>query len=193
VNEIRDGIQFRFSYRPTRVAIQTALSQTLLTSLASMFIHCWQIYYFSFKLLFHPANIRSYSLIDIQLSLLAYNVKGKKPSRYTPWRRWGGEEYNSYSFLTSALDGGEWSASRPGRAFTPGEWTPGLHCTGGWVGPRAGLDTKARGKILCPCRGLNPGRPVVQTIVRHYTDWANPAFYRLKNKLHNFLHKVTYL
>jgi hypothetical protein len=32
---------------------------------------------------------------------------------------------------TSALDGGEWSASRPGR-FTP--WR-------GWVGPRAGLDT----------------------------------------------------
>jgi hypothetical protein len=30
-----------------------------------------------------------------------------------------GEEYSSYSFLTSALDGGEWSASRPGRAFTP--------------------------------------------------------------------------
>jgi hypothetical protein len=26
--------------------------------------------------------------------------------------------------------------------------TPGTHCTGGWVGPRAGLDTEARGKIL---------------------------------------------
>jgi hypothetical protein len=29
----------------------------------------------------------------------------------------GGEEYSSYSFLTSALDGGEWSASRPGRTL----------------------------------------------------------------------------
>jgi hypothetical protein len=32
-------------------------------------------------------------------------------------------------------------------------------CTGGWVGPRAGLDAGARRKILCPCRGSNPDRP----------------------------------
>jgi hypothetical protein len=42
-----------------------------------------------------------------------------KQSRYTPWRRLGGEEYSSYSFTTSALDGGEWSVSRPGRALPP--------------------------------------------------------------------------
>jgi hypothetical protein len=42
----------------------------------------------------------------------------------------------------------------------PGEGTPGTHCTGGWVGPRAGLDAEARGKILCLCRGSNPGHPV---------------------------------
>jgi hypothetical protein len=83
---------------------------------------------------------------------------------------WGERMYSSYSFSTSALDGGEWSASRPGRAFTPGERTPGTHCTGGWVGPRAGLDTEDRGKILCPRRGSNPDRPVVQPVVRHYTD-----------------------
>jgi hypothetical protein len=41
--------------------------------------------------------------------------------------------------LTSALDGGEWPASRPGR-FTPRERAPGTHWIGGWVGPRAGLD-----------------------------------------------------
>jgi hypothetical protein len=44
--------------------------------------------------------------------------------------------------------------------FSPGERTPGTHCTGGWVVPRAGLDTEIRRKILCLCRGLNPGRPV---------------------------------
>jgi hypothetical protein len=27
------------------------------------------------------------------------------------------------------------------------------------MGPRAGLDTEDIGKILCPCRGSNPGRP----------------------------------
>jgi hypothetical protein len=36
----------------------------------------------------------------------------------------GGEEYSSYSFSTSALDGGEWSASRPGRALAPGKGLP---------------------------------------------------------------------
>jgi hypothetical protein len=80
----------------------------------------------------------------------------------------GGErKYSSYSFLTSALDGGEWSASRLGRTLLRGK-DPGTHCTGGWVGPRAGLDKEAIGKILCPCRGSNPDRPVVQSVVRHY-------------------------
>jgi hypothetical protein len=42
-------------------------------------------------------------------------------------------------FLTSAVDGAEWSASCPDR-FTPGERAPGTHWIGGWVGPGAGLD-----------------------------------------------------
>jgi hypothetical protein len=82
---------------------------------------------------------------------------------------WGERRYSSYSFTTTALDEGEWSASRPGRAFTPGERTPGTHCTGGWVGPRADLDTEDRGKNFCPHRKSNPNRPVVQPVVRHYT------------------------
>jgi hypothetical protein len=45
-------------------------------------------------------------------------------------------------FLTSALDGGEWSASRP-RRFTLEERTNGTHWTGGWVGPKAGFDAVA--------------------------------------------------
>jgi hypothetical protein len=65
---------------------------------------------------------------------------------------------------TSALDGGEWSESRPG------EKTSGTHCKGGWVGPRAGLDTEARGKSFRLCRGSNLDRPVVQPVARHYTD-----------------------
>jgi hypothetical protein len=43
-------------------------------------------------------------------------------------------------FLTSALDGDEWSASRP-EFFTNGEIAPGTHWIKGLdVGPRAGLD-----------------------------------------------------
>jgi hypothetical protein len=47
--------------------------------------------------------------------------------------------YSSTHSLTSALDGGEWSASRPCR-FTPRERAPGYHWKGGWVDPRAVLD-----------------------------------------------------
>jgi hypothetical protein len=34
---------------------------------------------------------------------------------------WGERSYSSYTFLTSALDGGEWWASRPGRALPRGK------------------------------------------------------------------------
>jgi hypothetical protein len=50
--------------------------------------------------------------------------KKVKLSRYMPWRHMGGEEVLPYSYLTSALDGGEWSASRPGRALPPGKEPP---------------------------------------------------------------------
>jgi hypothetical protein len=41
--------------------------------------------------------------------------------------------------LISAIDGGEWSASRPG-CFTTGERAFGNHWVGGFVGPKADLD-----------------------------------------------------
>jgi hypothetical protein len=50
-----------------------------------------------------------------------------------------GADVEIHIFLTSALVGGEWSASRPGR-FTSEGRAPGIHCIGGWVNPRAGLD-----------------------------------------------------
>jgi hypothetical protein len=81
-----------------------------------------------------------------------------------PATRHGGalceRRYSSYSFLTSALEGGEWSASRPGRALSPAERALGTHCIGGWVGPRAGLDAETRRKIFCLCLESKPGRPV---------------------------------
>jgi hypothetical protein len=51
----------------------------------------------------------------------------------------------------------------PRPRFSPGEKTPGIHCTGGWVGPRACLDTEARVNILSPLPEIeprSPGRPV---------------------------------
>jgi hypothetical protein len=70
---------------------------------------------------------------------------------------------SSYLFLTSALDGGEWSASRPGRALAPGKGPTGTHCTGRWEGLREGSDTEATGRIISPLPGIEPrppGRPV---------------------------------
>jgi hypothetical protein len=81
----------------------------------------------------------------------------------------GGRMYSSYSFTTSALDEVSGQRQTPA-ALCPAERTPGTHCTGGWVGPRAGLDTEVRGKVPCICRGLNLDRPVVQSAARHYTE-----------------------
>jgi hypothetical protein len=50
-------------------------------------------------------------------------------------------------FLISALAGGEWSASRPGR-FTSGEKDPGTHWIGDWVNPRASPDDLEKRKFL---------------------------------------------
>ena len=66
--------------------------------------------------------------------------------------------------MTAALEGGEWSVARPGRSL-PRE-RPGAHCTGGWVGPRAGLDGR---KNVVP---IGIRSRTVQHVVSRYTDWA---------------------
>jgi hypothetical protein len=50
-------------------------------------------------------------------------------------------------FLTSALAGGEWSASRP-RRFAPCETAPSTHWIGGSVDLRAGLDDVEKRKFF---------------------------------------------
>jgi hypothetical protein len=80
--------------------------------------------------------------------------------------------YWGYSFthsLTSALDGDEWSASRPGH-FTPREIAPGTHWIGGCVGPRAVLDAVVKRKIPSPRRESKPRTAIVQPVAQRYTD-----------------------
>jgi hypothetical protein len=62
-------------------------------------------------------------------------------------KAYGAVDTETHVFLTSALAGGEWSASSPGR-FTPGESAPDTHWLGGWVDPRAGLDDVEKKKFL---------------------------------------------
>jgi hypothetical protein len=65
--------------------------------------------------------------------------------------------------LTSALDGGEWSASRPGR-FTLKERVPGKRWIGGSVGPRVILGAVVKRKIPSPHRESNLKTPIVQPV-----------------------------
>jgi hypothetical protein len=67
---------------------------------------------------------------------------------YWEWR------YISMHSLASALDGGEWSASCPGR-FTSRERAPGTRYIGGWM---------IRRNIPSPLPGLQP--PIVQPIAQ---------------------------
>jgi hypothetical protein len=107
-------------------------------------------------------------------------------------------------FLASALDGGEWSASRPGR-FTPGERASSTHWIKGWVGPRAGLDAVEKRTISFPCQKSNPGRPAAAH--RNTEIWgvylllvgikANEACriadIAFENKIHIFTHLYVYI
>jgi hypothetical protein len=82
-----------------------------------------------------------------------------------------GSGCTDHVFLTTALVGSEWSASRPGR-FTPGERAP-RRIGGCWVGPRAGLDITEKRKFL-----TLPGLELpsaVQPVASRYTDYAIPA------------------
>jgi hypothetical protein len=83
--------------------------------------------------------------------------------------------------LTSALVGGEWSASRPGH-FTPGERAPGTHWKGGWVGPRTGLDKMERRKISpLPELELRPLRSPARIQSLLFTNDTNSAIKRTRN------------
>jgi hypothetical protein len=110
----------------------------------------------------------------LDVSLTASLCKNKfvknrlKLSRCTPRRRLGERRYSS-SFSTSALDGGEWSASRPGRALPPVKGPPvPIVQEAGWA-PEPVWTQRLEEKSFCPCRGSNPDRPVVQPVVRHYS------------------------
>jgi hypothetical protein len=85
-----------------------------------------------------------------------------------PWRRQGGAEVQLLLILDLGTRWGEWSASRPGHAL-PRERTSGNHCTGGWVGLRAGLDTEGRGKVLWTLPEI--------ALQSSNVNWTTPAAY----------------
>jgi hypothetical protein len=71
-------------------------------------------------------------------------------------KTYGLVEVELHAFLTSALDGGEKSASGPSR-FTPKESAPGTHYIRGWVGLRTGMDDAvAKSKNNYPLPRIEP-------------------------------------
>jgi hypothetical protein len=59
-----------------------------------------------------------------------------------------------HSFLTSTLDRGEWSASRPG-SFTLDATCTSVHSVLRPAGPRVGLDAFQKTRIFCCCQESN--------------------------------------
>jgi hypothetical protein len=67
-----------------------------------------------------------------------------------------------------------WSASRPGRALAWGK-DPRYPLHKRLGGPQSRSGQRLEEKSFRLCRGSNLDRPVVQSIVRHYTDSATPT------------------
>jgi hypothetical protein len=87
--------------------------------------------------------------------------------------------YSFYLYLTSALDGGEWSASRPGRALPPGKGRPvPIGYEAGW----APEPVWTRGPEEQSSVPIGDRTPIVQPVVRHYTAWATAAPFKIARK-----------
>jgi hypothetical protein len=69
---------------------------------------------------------------------------------------------------------GEWSASRPGRALPPGKGPAvPIEQEAGWAPEPVwtqGLEEKSSASV-------GDRTPVIQSVVRHHTDWATAAPY----------------
>jgi hypothetical protein len=78
----------------------------------------------------------------------------------------------------------------PAALLPPGKGPPVPIVQEAGLAPEA-VWTQATGKILCPCRGSNLDRPVVQPVVRHYTDWATLAPY-IYIYIHTYIYSCKY-
>jgi hypothetical protein len=109
---------------------------------------------------------------------MSSNIKVKHAAKALGRER----RYSSYSFTTSALDGGELSVSHPGYALPQGKGPPVQEA--GWA-PEPVWTQRLEEKSFAPA-GIEP-------VARHYTAWATPAHcpqtYRMKNPwiLHPFV------
>jgi hypothetical protein len=88
--------------------------------------------------------------------------------------------YSSYSFTTSALDGGEWSVSRPGRALPPGKGSPvPIVQEAGWA-PELVWTQRLEEKSVASARNRTPiarsSSPYRDTILSYFKKSARKHF-----------------
>jgi hypothetical protein len=97
----------------------------------------------------------------------------------------GGERRcSSYSFSTSALDGGDWSASRPGRVLPPGKAFPvPIGQEAGWASePVWTLRLEEKCIALPGIELRSPGRPVrSQTL--YWLSYPDSLFISVERKM----------
>jgi hypothetical protein len=79
----------------------------------------------------------------------------------------GGEEVELLLIHDLDTRRGEWSALYPGRTLAPGKGPPVPIVQDAGCAPEQVWTQK---KILLPCWGSNLDRPVIQYVVRHYTE-----------------------
>jgi hypothetical protein len=71
---------------------------------------------------------------------------------------------------------GKWSVSPPGR-FIPRERAPGTHCIGGWLGPRASLDTVVKRKFPAAAGTRTPDHSARSPPLYHW-DISAPVIWQ---------------
>jgi hypothetical protein len=98
------------------VALQTHIIWGMRNMLTQAGIHAWVLY--------PPHLQRKKKCVCVCVCVCVCSYVKAVPLRHTGAK--GERKHSSDSFLTTALNGGEWSASRPVR-FSPGESTPGTH------------------------------------------------------------------
>jgi hypothetical protein len=122
---------------------------------------------------FHWEGLPQFSKVKRRIKLSCYDHAGDKG-------RGRGKGRGMYSFLTSALDGGEWSASRPGRSLPPGKEPPvSIVQEAGWTSEPVWTQRLEKNY----CDSPRDRTSVVQSAVRHCTDGAIPALILLNTSI----------
>jgi hypothetical protein len=124
----------------------------------------------------HHHHHHQYGLIALVCTDAEVLIKVKQPHN-TPMEAQGGEDV--YLLLIHDLCSSRWVSGQrhaPAALYPKGR-TSGTHWTGGWMCPEPVWTQRLQENLLL-FRGSNVDRPVVESVVRHYTAWATRLLLR---------------